>query len=176
MNRITPPARAVSDRDSLMCLTTDSILHLSSLAQALTRATELHLRNAEDSTGDVRMRSSRWWARSSAFSILLAVVCCTCVAHGQATPQKEDATTAAGDSAQVLQTLDQLVEQNHRLEQQNRELMNQIEALRQTLAKDRGRTAEAGSLQRSSGEVRCCCAASGRTGKAPAHCHQLPPR
>ena len=39
-----------------------------------------------------------------------------------------------------------------------------------------GRTAQAGSLLRSSGEVRCCFAVPGRTGKAPAHCQQLPSR
>jgi hypothetical protein len=90
------------------------------------------------------MESSRWWAGSSVLSILLVVVCCTCVVHGQATPQKEDATTTAGDSAQVLQTLDQLVEQNHRLEQQNRELMDQIDSLRRVLAKEPVKATETG--------------------------------
>jgi hypothetical protein len=65
-----------------------------------------------------------------------------CIAYGQATPQEEHATAAAGDSAQVLHTLDQLVEQNHRLEQQNRELMDQIDSLRQNLAKKVGETKE----------------------------------
>jgi hypothetical protein len=57
-------------------------------------------------------------------------------------PQEQHATGAAGDSSQVLHTLDQLVEQNHRLEQQNRELMDQIDSLRRTLAKEVGKTTE----------------------------------
>ena len=44
--------------------------------------------------------------------------------------------------SQVLHTLDQLVEQNHRLEQQNRELMDQIDSLRQVLAKEPGKAPE----------------------------------
>jgi hypothetical protein len=88
------------------------------------------------------MRFYRWWTRSSFLSISLVVACCTCLASGQATPQEELATSAAGDSAQVLHTLDQLVEQNHRLEQQNRELMDQINSLRRVLAKEPGKTPE----------------------------------
>ena len=75
-------------------------------------------------------------------SISLVVACCTCLANGQATSQEEHATTTAGDSSQVLHTLDQLVEQNHRLEQQNRELMDQIDSLRRVLAKESGKAPE----------------------------------
>jgi hypothetical protein len=111
---------------------TDSLFHISWVSTS----TELRLPNAIGSTGDVRMRFYRWRVRSSALSILLVVTCCICVANGQATPQEERATGAAGDSSQVLHTLDQLVEQNHRLEQQNRELMDQIDSLRRVLAKE----------------------------------------
>lgn len=83
------------------------------------------------------------WARSRVLSTLLVVACSTCAVNGQATPQEEPATSAAGDSSQVLHTLDQLVDQNHRLEQQNRELMDQIDSLRQTLAKEAGKETEA---------------------------------
>jgi len=122
-----------------MCdaLTTDSVFHPSSLAPA----TE-HLPNEIGSTGDVRIESYRWRAGSSVLSILLIAACCTCLANGQATPQEEHATNAAGDSSQVLHTLDQLIEQNHRLEQQNRELMDQIDSLRRTLAKEPAKATE----------------------------------
>jgi hypothetical protein len=89
------------------------------------------------------MGSYRCWTRSRFLSILLVVAYSTCAANGQATPQEEHATSAAGNSSQVLRTLDQLVEQNHRLEQQNRELMDQIDFLRQTLVKEAGKETEA---------------------------------
>ena len=38
------------------------------------------------------------------------------------------------DTAQLLMTIDQLVEQNRRLEQQNQQLIDQINALRKVLA------------------------------------------
>ena len=90
------------------------------------------------------MKSYRCWVRSRFLSILLVVACCTCAANGQATPQEKHATISTGDSSQVFRTLDQLVEQNHRLEQQNRELMDQIDSLRQSLTKEAGKDAEAG--------------------------------
>ena len=93
--------------------------------------------------GDVLMRSSRRWARSSFVSILLCGACCTCLANGQAAPQEERAASAAGDSSQALHAIDQLVEQNHRLEQQNRELMDQIDSLRRALAKEPEKAPEA---------------------------------
>ena len=89
------------------------------------------------------MGSYQCWARSHFFSIILVAACCTCAANGQATPQEKQTASSAGDSSQVLHTLDQLVEQNHRLEQQNRELMDQIDSLRQTLAKEAGKDTEA---------------------------------
>ncbi len=82
------------------------------------------------------MMSYTRWARSSCVSILVCWACCTCLVNGQTTPQEEHSATSAADSSQVLHTLDQLVEQNHRLEQQNRELMDQIDALRRVLAKE----------------------------------------
>src|SRR5437763_14171951 len=41
---------------------------------------------------------------------------------------------ASNDKEETLKVLDQLVEQNHKLEQQNRELMEQVNILRQKLA------------------------------------------
>ncbi len=75
-------------------------------------------------------------------SISLVVACCTCLANGQATPQEEHATNASGDSSQALHAIDQLVDQNRRLEQQNRELMDQIDSLRRTLSTEAGKVTE----------------------------------
>ncbi len=86
----------------------------------------------------------RCWARSRFFSIILVGVFCTCAAHSQTAPQDKQATPSAGDSSQALQTLDQLVEQNHRLEQQNRALMDQIDSLRRTLTTEPGKETQAG--------------------------------
>ncbi len=88
------------------------------------------------------MGSYRWCARSSVLSISLVVACCTCLANGQATPQEEHATNASGDSSQALHAIDQLVDQNRRLEQQNRELMDQIASLRRTLSTEAGKVTE----------------------------------
>ena len=88
------------------------------------------------------MGSYRWCARSSVLSISLVVACCTCLANGQATPQEEHATNASGDSSQALHAIDQLVDQNRRLEQQNRELMDQIDSLRRTLSTEAGKVTE----------------------------------
>jgi hypothetical protein len=104
-----------------------------SVSFSLAPANRLPVASCDLANGDVPMMSYKRQARSIFASILLFWACCTCLAHGQATPQEGQAT--AGDPSQVLRTLDQLVEQNHRLEQQNRELMDQIDALRQVLAK-----------------------------------------
>jgi hypothetical protein len=45
------------------------------------------------------------------------------------------------DPAKILQAIDQLVEQNHHLEQQNRQLLDQITALRKMLAAQTAKTA-----------------------------------
>src|SRR5258708_4429126 len=68
--------------------------------------------------------------------VLLAALCGSSLASAQSTP----AQTAGGQAdvnspAATLHALDQVVEQNRQLEKQNRELMDQIESLRQVLAK-----------------------------------------
>jgi hypothetical protein len=108
------------------------------------------------------MGSFRCWAGSTFLSILLVVACCSCLADAQATPE-EHKTSAAGDPAQVLHTVDQLVEQNHRLEQQNRELMDQIESLRQVLAKDAGSATETGQERKATASTVNETQESGRT-------------
>jgi hypothetical protein len=80
------------------------------------------------------MRRSGW--RSNHILKLLMLACCSnsCFAQAPA-PVTESATSGAMESAELLRTLDKLVEQNRQLEQQNKELMDQIEALRRYLAK-----------------------------------------
>src|SRR5260370_15284944 len=46
--------------------------------------------------------------------------------------------TDARDTAEMLKAIDQLTEQNRQLEKQNQQLMDQITALRQTLAEHHG--------------------------------------
>src|SRR6516225_1375612 len=48
--------------------------------------------------------------------------------------------SAQQNTADVLKTIDQLVEQNRQLEKQNQQLMEQIGALRQALANDANRS------------------------------------
>jgi hypothetical protein len=65
-----------------------------------------------------------------------AIASCSVTAHSQtATPEANHSTTGAQSVSEVLKTIDQLVEGNRQLEKQNRELVDQIEALRQVLAK-----------------------------------------
>ncbi len=59
-----------------------------------------------------------------------------------ATPAAADAR----DTAAMLKAIDQLTEQNRQLEKQNQQLMDQITALRQTLAEHQGSAQSAGAL------------------------------
>ncbi len=67
---------------------------------------------------------------------LFAMANCSVSAHSQtATPEANHSTTGDQNVSEVLKTIDRLVEDNRQLEKQNRELVDQIEALRQVLAK-----------------------------------------
>jgi hypothetical protein len=82
------------------------------------------------------MKCFRWMAMSRHSLMLLAVACCSSFAHAQTpAPVTDAATTSAKNASELLGKLDQLVEQNRQLEKQNQELMNQINSLRQFLAK-----------------------------------------
>ena len=122
-------------------LTTRWMFHLSQVPPV----TELHLPGTVRSTRHARPRSYRLSVRLNLASLLLLVGCCACLVNAQvATQQQGQATTDANNPSELLRTLDQLVEQNERLEKQNRELVDQITSLRQVLEKEVGNVPEKG--------------------------------
>jgi hypothetical protein len=70
--------------------------------------------------------------RTTSWFLELALLAATCVNHvsAQSSPQKNDGESGRQSAVDVLKTIDQLVEQNRKLEQQNQELMNQVQKLR----------------------------------------------
>src|SRR3974390_3368604 len=86
----------------------------------------------------LRMRQTTWRAISGSFVLSLVVMYPSFTKAQTGTPQRESPTTNAQDAAETLRKLDQLVQQNKQLENQNRELMGQIESLRQVLTKQSG--------------------------------------
>jgi cell division protein FtsB len=75
-------------------------------------------------------------SRNLVLLILLVVACCFGLANAQSAPTQKDVANAdAQNPSQMLHAVDQLVEQNRQLEKQNHELMDQIDSLRQVLAK-----------------------------------------
>jgi len=131
--------QAAKESLAASALTAPWIFRLSPLPPAA----DLHLPSTARPTGHVRTASGRRSARLSFISILLLVGCCTCLVNSQVAPQQQgQATTDVYNPSQLLRTLDQLVEQNQRLEQQNRELMDQIDSLRRVLAKEPGKAPE----------------------------------
>jgi len=82
------------------------------------------------------MNCSRGISTSRVSYILLAAICCSGLARGQSVTAQTDSTqTDVNSPGAMLRALDQVVEQNRQLEKHNRELMDQIESLRQVLAK-----------------------------------------
>jgi hypothetical protein len=82
------------------------------------------------------MRGCGWRSISNSILKLLILACCSGLCFAQApVPVTETATNSAKDSVELLRTLDKLVEQNHQLEKQNKDLMEQITALRALLTK-----------------------------------------
>src|ERR1043166_1570203 len=80
-------------------------------------------------------------SRNLVLLILLVVACCFGLANAQSAPTQKDVANAdAQNPSQMLHAVDQLVEQNRQLEKQNHELMDQIDSLRQVLAKQAGAT------------------------------------
>jgi hypothetical protein len=75
----------------------------------------------------------------------LLIACVTLgQAHAQAAiPHEDDHRADTENTSETLKKLDRLVEQNNELEKQNRELMDQIQSLRQILAKQAAATPEA---------------------------------
>ena len=84
------------------------------------------------------MRCSKWMTATLLFLVMLAVVFCpnpVSAQNAQSLSQTNNLAAGAKSPAELLQALDRLVEQNGQLEKQNRELMGQIDSLRQVLAK-----------------------------------------
>src|SRR6266576_6291041 len=82
------------------------------------------------------MKFSKAIATLRVFLILFVATFCSGLANAQsATPQEDSTNSDATAPPQLLHALDKLVEQNRQLEKQNRELMDQIDSLRQVLAK-----------------------------------------
>jgi len=92
------------------------------------------------------MNRCRGISTSRVSCILLAALCCSSLAKAQSTAaQTGSAQTDVNSPAAVLHALDQVVEQNRQLEKQNHELMDQIESLRQVLAKQASSTGATGT-------------------------------
>ena len=77
------------------------------------------------------MKDAKWIATSW----ILALVCFSAAranyALAQSGPRVDNSSPSnAENAADALRTIDQLIEQNRRLEHQNQELMNQLEKLR----------------------------------------------
>ena len=78
------------------------------------------------------------------FGLAVALVTfCICVAGAQV-PATSTAADAP-DTTDMLKAIDQLTEQNRQLEKQNQQLMDQITALRQTIAEHQGSAQPAGA-------------------------------
>jgi len=89
------------------------------------------------------MRHREWESRLVGMSLLVASM--VVYANGQAvSPSQSSSQVDAQHAADTLKTIDRLVEQNTKLEQQNRDLMEQITALRRSLG---GQTATAPATQ-----------------------------
>lgn len=94
------------------------------------------------------MRGSGWRTTSNCILKLLAFACCSSSNFAQTpVPVTEAATNSAKDSVELLHTLDKLVEQNNQLEKQNKDLMQEITALRELLAKQSASGVEAIPMQ-----------------------------
>src|SRR5258706_2540257 len=102
--------------------------------------------NAECQTGNIPMNRCRGISTSRVSFILLAAISCSNLARAQSTAeQTTGAQTDVNSPAAMLHALDQVGEQNHQLEKQTRDLMQQIESLRQVLAKQASSTGATGT-------------------------------
>jgi hypothetical protein len=88
--------------------------------------------------GTERRATSRGWV------LAFAVVCSAQFAQAQtAAPVTDAATSSAKNASELISKVDQLVEQNRRLEKQNKELIEQINVLREFLGRQSGSGAAA---------------------------------
>lgn len=80
-----------------------------------------------------RMKQPEWIVTSRALVILLVIASGPSYANAQSTIPQDNFQESGQDNAEALRKIDQLVEQNLQLEKQNRELIDQIKSLRQSL-------------------------------------------
>jgi hypothetical protein len=85
------------------------------------------------------MRRTSWRPVSNCVLTLAILACGASSCFAQIpVAVTETAANSTKDSVELLRTLDKLVEQNHQLEKQNKDLMDQITALRELFAKQSG--------------------------------------
>src|SRR5215469_11298048 len=83
----------------------------------------------------VLMTRASWIATLWILQLVLVSATCANYANAQSTPKADSSSPSSTESAvDTLKTIDQLVEQNRKLEQQNQELMNQLQKLRAAIA------------------------------------------
>ena len=88
----------------------------------------------------VLMTRASWIATLWILQLLLVSATCANHADAQSAPKADNTSPSSTDDAvDALKTIDQLVEQNRKLEQQNQELMNQLEKLRAVIARQASR-------------------------------------
>jgi uncharacterized protein YlxW (UPF0749 family) len=87
-------------------------------------------------TMESTVRCLSWIARTRLFaSITMFAVCVSLACAQSSVPVTENATETAKTASELLRKIDLLVEHNRQLEKQNQELMDEINSLREFLAK-----------------------------------------
>jgi len=84
------------------------------------------------------MRRSSWGTISKLLVLSVGIASSHLTSGQTLDPPRDGSVATSQNSDQALRALDRLVEQNKQLENQNRELMTEIDALRQVLARQTG--------------------------------------
>lgn len=88
----------------------------------------------------VVMTRASWIVALWILRLALLSATCTNYANAQSAPKVDNSSASSTESAaDTLKTIDQLVEQNRKLEQQNQELLDQLEKLRAVIARQASR-------------------------------------
>lgn len=91
----------------------------------------------------VRPSMSVWRTLHYVVYLVLACICSLTAASAQTDTVQSPSAAAGQNTADTLKLIDRLVEQNEELEKQNKQLMEQIQTLRSTLAQQSERTSQA---------------------------------
>src|SRR5215469_16256366 len=112
----------------------------------------------------VLMTRASWIATLWILQLVLVPATCANYANAQSAPKADDGSPSSTESAvDALKTIDQLVEQNRKLEQQNQELMNQLEKLRAVIARQASREQDSPSNAAKPGTANAGVANAGAT-------------